>query len=376
MNPSGSGNEGNKSIFGGLTEEEVEVYARQIVLDGIGYEGQVRLKNSKVCIVGLGGLGSSSALELTAMGVGTLRLVDGDVVARSDLHRQHLYDTDLLGYAKVEAASIKLGKLNPLVKLEPIPAFLTQGNALEMVGGCDLVLDGLDSIEARYILNRACIKLGIPYIFAGAIEHLGNLSTIIPGETPCLECFYQGIRDEVLPTCAVVGVHPSVLDVVTGIQVAEAVRILTGREPHFKGKILMVDLEGMSFDEIPILRQETCPVCGEKPLGPPPPLTDYVYRETCARDGRGTYIISPPKRMDVDLGRLVSHLSSKGFKVKVKGIYGVTLERDGIILSILKAGIMIYQEPRPEPGPKKRIIALYNSIMEEALGLSPDILTS
>jgi len=225
-----------------LSETELETYSRQIVLDEIGYDGQLRLRASKVCLVGLGGLGAPTALKLTAMGVGYLRLVDRDVVVTSDLHRQYLYDRKAVGYPKVEAAAQKLRDINPDAELDPIPAALTGTNASEMIAGADIVVDGLDRMSSRYVLNSACVKLGIPYVFGAAIESAGNVSTIIPRKTACLECFYSEIDDKQLPKCAIAGVHPSVLGIVSSVQVYDAIRLLTGQEPRLANKLLYVEL--------------------------------------------------------------------------------------------------------------------------------------
>ncbi|MEM3630751.1 MAG: HesA/MoeB/ThiF family protein, partial [Nitrososphaerota archaeon] len=146
-----------------LSNEELEFYSRQIVLSEIGYNGQLKLKNAKVCIVGLGGLGSPAALQLAAMGIGYLRLVDFDTVEISNLQRQYLYDIDSLGYPKVEVAAKKLNKLNPNIEIEPLPLSLNVNNAEEIIKGMDVVIDGLDAMAPRYAINRACLKLKIPY---------------------------------------------------------------------------------------------------------------------------------------------------------------------------------------------------------------------
>ena len=215
-----------------LSEKEVERYSRQIALREIGLQGQVQIKRAKACVVGLGGLGNSIAMKLASMGVGLLRLIDRDVVSLSDLHRQPLYDVRSIGSAKAEAAAKKLRNLNPEVELEPKPQPLTRANADELLGGVDVVMDGLDSIETRYLVNRSCIRSGTPYVFGGAIESLGIASTIIPHRSPCLECFVPDLRDESLDKCAVVGVHPAVVGLVSDIQVEEAIRIITGEEPN------------------------------------------------------------------------------------------------------------------------------------------------
>ena len=205
-----------------LTDEELDIYSRQIVLADIGYDGQLKLRDAKVCLVGVGGLGSPVALKLAGMGVGYLRMIDRDIASRSDLHRQHLYDADSIGLPKVEVAFQKLSRLNPDVTLDPVPESLNSVNAEQLLSGMDLVIDGLDRPEPRYILNRTCNKLKIPYIFGAAIEAFGNVSTILPGQTFCLECFMPGLKDEDLPVCGVVGVHPSILGIVSSAQVSEA----------------------------------------------------------------------------------------------------------------------------------------------------------
>ena len=155
-----------------LTDAELETYSRQIALEDIDYDGQLKLRNGKACIIGLGGLGSLIAPKLVGMGIGYLRIVDRDIVSRSDLHRQHLYDVDSIGRPKVEVALRKLSRLNPDVELDPFPESLNLTNASELIGGVDVILDGLDSPEPRYLVNRTCNKLKIPYVFGAAIEAL------------------------------------------------------------------------------------------------------------------------------------------------------------------------------------------------------------
>ena len=200
-----------------LSDSESRFYSRQIMLDEVGYKGQLKLKKSKACIVGLGGLGSTIATELAAMGVGHLRLVDFDVVEESNLQRQHLYNFDVIGFPKVEAATMRLKKLNPYVNLEPLPLAFNMDNADEILSGMDVVVDGLDNMNTRYAVNRACVKRGIPYVFGSAISTYGNTSTIIPQDTACLECFYGRLDDNRLPTCGTLGVHPSVIGVIASI---------------------------------------------------------------------------------------------------------------------------------------------------------------
>ncbi len=359
-----------------LTDAELETYARQIVLENIGYDGQLKLRNAKACIIGVGGLGSLVALKLVGMGIGYLRIVDRDIVSRSDLHRQYLYDADSVGQPKVEVAMEKLSRLNPDVTIDPFPESLNSINVNEILQGVDVVVDGLDSPEPRYLINRTCNKLKIPYVFGAAIEVLGNVSTIVPGKTVCLECFMPGIKDGDLPKCGVVGVHPSALGIVTSLQVFEAVSLIIGREPKLLNKLLYIDLGDLKFHTLNITRSENCPVCGVNPTDSPEPIEDRFFEETCARDGRRNFIISPKKRIEINLEQLRMILHERGLPIKTSGQLGISFEQsDDIQTSILKSGIMIVQtSPKVENNHKKDVLETYRSILVEGLGLSNSIM--
>lgn len=221
-----------------LSDIELETYSRQIALEDIDYDGQLKLRNAKACIIGLGGLGAPIALKLVAMGIGYLRIVDRDIVSRSDLHRQYLYDVDSVGLPKVEVALRKLNRLNPDVKLED------------------------------------------------------------------------------------------------------------------------------------------CSVCGDKPAGSPEPLVDKYFEETCARDGRRNFIISPKRRIEINFEQLRMILSERGFRIKSSGIFGITFEQsDDVIISILKGGIMVAQaSPKLKSDLKDEVFEIYNSIVVDGLGLPYAIL--
>lgn len=359
-----------------LSDAELETYSRQIALEDIDYDGQLRLRNARACLIGLGGLGSLIAPKLVGMGIGYLRLVDRDVVSRSDLHRQHLYDVDSIGKPKVEVALRKLSRLNPDVTLDPFPESLNSTNANEFIGDVDIILDGLDRPEPRYLVNRTCHEHKIPYVFGAAIEAFGNLSTIVPGQTICLECFMPGLKDDEMPKCGVVGVHPSVLGIVTALQVSEAVRVLIGQEPKLLNKLLYIDLREMEFNMFKMNRREDCAVCGAKPSGLPEPLEDKFFEETCARDGRRNFIISPKKRIEIDLKELHQLLSQTPFRITTSDTFGITFEKsDDISTSILRSGTMIVQaSPKFEGDPKEDVLETYKSILINGLGCSPSIL--
>ncbi|MBS7644599.1 HesA/MoeB/ThiF family protein [Candidatus Bathyarchaeota archaeon] len=357
-----------------LSNEELELYSRQIVLDEIGYEGQLRLRRSRVLLAGAGGLGSPIALQLTAMGVGYLRIVDRDVVSTSDLHRQYLYDAGSIGLPKVEVAASKLSALNPRVKVDPVPVSIKSWNVNDLVRGMEVVIDGLDSIEARYLINRACVKEKIPYVYGGAVETHGNVSTIIPGETPCLECFNPNLRDEDLPKCAVVGVYTPVLGITASVETSEAVRILTGKKPRLAGRLLYINASEMSFDEVSIAKYEGCPVCGSSTIGPTP-LGEELIEEQCSRNGKRTIIITPKMWLDVDLDEASNRLKELGYFTEKRGRFGVTSKNgEGMVVSLLKTGVAIFQIPKAGEPSKMRgeAVPLYRELIVKELGMPAD----
>lgn len=348
-----------------LSEEEIEYYSRQIVLTDIGYEGQLKLINAKVCVVGLGGLGSHIATQLATMGVGFLRLVDRDVVELSNLHRQPIYDMDCLGYPKVEAASARLKKLNPHVRTELLPVSLNEGNAEEIIEGVDVVVDGLDRLGPRYALNRACIKLGIPYVFGAALEAFGNLTTILPGKTPCLECFMSGLRDEELPTCGTVGVHPSVVNIISSIEVSEAVKIILGKEPSLANRLLFCDLRSLTFNDLYISRIDGCPVCG-RGESPKPITTRKLVEEICGRGGKPAFVITPRKNLELNMEKLYRILEEGGYQVKTRALMGATFDvNKEVTLSILKSGIAVIEGIKDE----RKALSVFKEIVVDSLGV-------
>jgi len=359
-----------------LTDQELDTYSRQIVLADIGYEGQLKLRNAKVCLIGVGGLGSPVAVKLVGMGIGHLRFVDRDIVSRSDLHRQHLYDVESIGMPKVEVAFNKLRRLNPDVKLEPVPESLNSRNAEELIAGMDIVIDGLDRPEPRYIVNRVCNKLKIPYVFGAAIEAFGNVSTLLPGQTFCLECFMPDIKDEDLPVCGLVGVHPSAIGIVSSVQVFEAVRVLIGKDPKLYNKLLYIDLRGFEFNIFDIHALESCKVCGSKPDGAPEAVADHFFEETCARDGRRNFVISPIRRINLEMENLGKILKDRGMQIKSEGLLGITFQGSGQLTAcILKSGIMIAQTPPDlESDFKNEVIETWRSILIDGMEFPDNIM--
>ncbi len=327
----------------GFSDAEIDYYSRQIVLDGIGLSGQRTLKNARVCVVGVGGLGSPIVIQLASMGVGHLRVVDRDIVEASNLQRQHIYGMDMVGYPKVEAAAKRVRGLNPFIKVDPVPMSVTPGNAERIIEGMDVVVDGLDMMTPRYALNRACVKLGIPFVFGAAITNVGSTSTIVPGETPCVECFQGGIDDDDLPTCAVAGVHPSIINIIASIQVSETVRLITGRKPNLAGALMYCDLEDLSFERIELARIESCPVCGSNPVSEPVPLKHDSLEEICGREGRRVFVFSPDEDLGVDLEALNIRLERLGYRPTVRARLGTSFIKGAVKGSVLSSGVTVIE---------------------------------
>ncbi len=240
-----------------LTPDEIERYDRQILIEQIGREGQEKLKRSRVAIAGLGGLGSPIALYLTAAGIGTIRLIDHDRVSLSNLNRQILHWEENLGEEKARSAEKKLRRLNPWVKIEPVVETITETNVSDLLEGCDGVVDAMDNLPTRYLLNRSAIEKNIPF-FHGAVRGFeGRAMTILPGETACLRCLYRGtIPEEKFP---VIGVTPAIIG---SIQATEVIKYLLGIRPLLTNRLLLYDGLGTMFTEFTINRNPECDHCG------------------------------------------------------------------------------------------------------------------
>ena len=349
-----------------LTDEELEYYSRQIVLSAIGYDGQQKLHDASVCIAGVGGLGSVAATQLAAMGVGHLRLVDYDVVELSNLHRQHLYDVNTIGYPKVEIAAGRLRDLNPHVDIEPLPLAIGAHNAEEIVTGMDVVVDGLDRIVPRYAVNSACVKLGVPYIFGAAVSMYGNVSTILPQETACLECFYGSIEDDALPSCSILGVHPAVISLVASIEVVETTRVLLGQKPRLANRLLHCDIEAMAFEQVELSNTPSCPVCGLEPRPAPATQAHRLVTELCSRDGKRTFAIMPRRNLELDMEQVRGLVINSGFRVTVSAGLGTTFEWSlAGRASLLSSGIMIVEGARDQ----KEAQDLFRRLVINGLGV-------
>jgi len=342
-----------------LTKKELDKFSRQVMLEEIGYQGQIKLKNSKICVVGVGGLGNPITTRLAAMGVGTLRIVDRDVIELSNLHRQTMFDESDVGQVKVEVAAKKLQKLNPDCKIEALAISVNDYTALEVVQGCDVIVDALDSVNARYALNKACVKFGIPFVTGAAVGVSGQIFTILPGTSACYYCMFPALDEDSMPTCSIEGVHPSVLSIVGGIEVAEAVKVVLGKKPSLSDKILHVDIENLDFTFTRTFRAQECPVCGsgkkEETV-----KEELILEELCGRNrGKRTYSITPTSTFDLDVDMVTSNAKQRGFLIDNQGEFGLSLRTNEMSVSFMKKGSAVIVGPKDE----QDAVSLYNELL-------------
>ena len=247
-----------------LRADQEARYSRHTMLPEVGLAGQLKLLASKVLCIGAGGLGSPSSMYLAAAGVGTIGVVDDDVVDASNLQRQILHATDRVGVAKVDSAETTLRGLNPDVKVDKHRTRITADNALQLIGGYDVVIDGADNFATRYLVNDAALKLGKPVIHASIFRFEGQL-TVFPGNgSPCYRCLYPSPPPaEDAPSCAeagVLGVLPGIMGV---LQATEAIKLLLGLGTTLAGRLLLYDALRTKFRELTLRRDPTCPTCGD-----------------------------------------------------------------------------------------------------------------
>jgi len=331
-----------------LSEKELDRYSRQIMLEEIGYQGQLKLKQAKVCVVGVGGLGNPIVTRLATMGVGNIRIVDRDVIELSNLHRQTMFNEDDVGQVKVETAAKKLRKLNADIVIEELPISINDYTALEVVDGCDVVVDALDSVNARYSLNKACIEKKIPFVTGAAVGVTGQCFTILPNQSACYHCLFPALDEDSMPTCSIEGVHPSILSIVGGIEVSEAVKVIMGKEPSLKDKVLHVDLENLVFNFTKVSRVQECSVCGtgrkqEKPK------EELILEELCGRNkGKRTFSITPTHSVTLNVDDVTSIAREKGFVVENLGDLGLSMRTNDLSVNFMKRGSAVLVGPKDE----------------------------
>jgi adenylyltransferase/sulfurtransferase len=249
-----------------LRPDQFERYRRHLTLPEFGLEGQRRLLESKVLLIGAGGLGCPLAQYLAAAGVGSLGLVDDDVVDASNLQRQILYGTSDLGRPKVEVARERIRQLNPDVEVRTYPVHLRSENALEIFRDYDVVIDGTDNFPTRYLSNDACVLLGKPNVYGSIFRFEGQTSVFDSRRGPCYRCLYpEPPPPGAVPSCAEGGVLGVLPGIIAMIQATEAVKLLTGVGEPLIGRLLLYDALAMEFTTFQLRRDPTCPVCGEQP---------------------------------------------------------------------------------------------------------------
>jgi adenylyltransferase/sulfurtransferase len=342
------GSSGTGEEVSDLSEKELDRYSRQVMLEEIGYQGQLKLKQAKVCIVGVGGLGNPIVTRLAAMGVGKIRIVDRDVIELSNLHRQTMFNEDDIGQVKVETAAKKLRKLNADIIIEELPISINDYTALEVVDGCDVVVDALDSVNARYSLNKACIEKKIPFVTGAAVGVTGQCFTILPNQSACYHCLFPALDEDSMPTCSIEGVHPSILSIVGGIEVSEAVKVIMEKEPSLKDKVLHVDLENLVFNFTKVSRVQECSVCGtgrkqEKPK------EELILEELCGRNkGKRTFSITPTHSVTLNVDDVTSIAKEKGFVVENLGDLGLSMRTNDLSVNFMKRGSAVLVGPKDE----------------------------
>jgi len=342
------GSSGTGGEVSDLSEKELDRYSRQIMLEEIGYQGQLKLKQASVCVVGVGGLGNPIVTRLAAMGVGKIRIVDRDVIELSNLHRQTMFNEDDIGQVKVETAAKKLRKLNQDIVIEELPVSINDYTALDVVGGCDVVIDALDSVNARYSLNKACIEKKIPFVTGAAVGVTGQSFTILPNETACYHCLFPALDEDSMPTCSIEGVHPSILSIIGGIEVSETVKIITGKQPSLKDKILHVDLENLIFNFTKVSRVQECSVCGSGKKQDKP-KEELILEELCGRNrGKRTFSVTPTYPVALNVDDITSIAKERGFIVENLGNLGISMRTNDISVSFMKSGSAVLVGPKDE----------------------------
>lgn len=249
-----------------LSHEELLRYARHLTLPDIGLEGQAKLRAARVLLVGAGGLGSPAALYLAAAGVGTLGLVDFDVVDLSNLQRQILHGTTGLGRSKLDSARERLHDVNPHVQVESFATRLTSANAQDILRDFDVIVDGSDNFPTRYLVNDACVLLGKPDVYGSVFRFDGQASVFFAQQGPCYRCLYaEPPPPDLVPTCAEGGVLGVLPGIIGSIQALEVIKLIAGVGEPLVGRLLLFDGRRLQFRELRLEKDPDCPVCGRNP---------------------------------------------------------------------------------------------------------------
>jgi adenylyltransferase/sulfurtransferase len=258
-----------------LTENQLERYSRHILLKDIGIEGQSRIIESRIIVIGAGGLGAPVAYYLAAAGVGTIGIVDGDVVDLTNLQRQIIHFTRDIGAAKVVSAADKMRAINPEITVRTWHDRVHAGNIRGIIHGFDFVIDGTDNFAAKFLINDACVLERIPYSHGGIIRFTGQTMTVVPGVSACYRCIFRRPPPKgAVPTCSEAGVLGPIAGMLGTMQAAEALKYVAGAGQPLTNALLTFDALKMDFRKVPLKKQADCPACGESPS-----ITDLVDEE-------------------------------------------------------------------------------------------------
>jgi len=279
--PSIAGGTATTEALPKLSHEEILRYSRHLILPDVGLEGQRKLKAARVLLIGAGGLGSPAALYLAAAGVGTLGLVDFDVVDTTNLQRQIIHGTSTVGVSKLESARRRIEDLNPNVNVETFETRLTSENALDIFREFDIIADGTDNFATRYLVNDACVLLGKPNVYGSIFRFEGQASVFYAKEGPCYRCLYaEPPPPGLVPSCAEGGVLGVLPGIIGSIQAMEAIKLILGRGDSLIGRLVLFDALRLTFRELKLAKDPDCPVCGTHPT-----ITSLIdYEAFCGID--------------------------------------------------------------------------------------------
>ena len=296
-------------------KKDTERYSRHILLKEIGEEGQIKLSKSSVIIVGCGALGTTIANNLVRAGIGEIKIVDRDIVEMSNIQRQSLFDEEDIGSPKAWVAGKKLQKVNSKIKLEAIVEDMNNTNIEEVIEGTDLVIDGTDNMETRFLINDACIKHNIPWVYGGAIGTHGMSMNIIPNDTPCFRCVFPNLPNAgALPTCDTAGVLNTIPPIIASIESTEALKILLGKT--INNKLLTYDVWTHDFQSIKIKKNNECECCVKRNFEF---LNAKKKTQIVSLCGENAVQITPAKTMILSFEHLAQKLRKSG-KVEVTEI--------------------------------------------------------
>ena len=291
-----------------LNKDEILRYSRHLIMPEVGMEGQQKLKAAKVLCIGTGGLGSPLALYLAAAGVGTIGLVDFDVVDFTNLQRQIIHTTADVGRPKLDSAIEKLEAINPFINIRRFDTMLNSSNALEIFRDFEIIVDGTDNFPTRYLVNDACVLSGKPNVYGSIFRFEGQASVFAMKEGPCYRCLYpEPPPPGLVPSCAeggVLGILPGLVGV---IQATEAIKLILGKGEPLIGRLLLVDALGMKFRELKLRKNPECPVCGTHPT-----VTELIdYQQFCGIRGEETPVAASSAIPEVQPEELKRRLDAK-----------------------------------------------------------------